>query len=406
MKILLIVIIGLTIWIAPIACANDTPNHSFETPFPSSTLEPVEKVSTPNLIAAEATVKIVISVEDEEYINSGVIVGDGHFAVTYAPEISADSTITEVKHVSSKAVTTGSIIYFDEIFGLALIRLTDDLGSSVEISQSVPNLGEKLIIGDFLPIGGEDLTVTRHSKLAGFEFGGLIMGFAGILGSGNAGGPVLNEKGQLIGIVAQGLREGESGSAMSLETFKYGLAEELVTYNEAVIGTELNYDLNLIGISAHVTKPPDWNVLAGLGYFDIRAPEFVVNKEDPSSNGYKLIGAINADSSAEETSEEVLNRAIAEFGDSFKLVPELVIPDQDGFDACVLLITINEYSRNAFERRGHVIPGAWLSHPGIYTGLCTGIGKVQRVIVFAESYDVADIIDEDGLFKKFNLVQR
>lgn len=404
MKILLTGVIGVTIWIALIACANDIPSRSPEIRYPSSTVGTIDEITNTYLAAEEATVKIEISTEDGEYISSGVVVGDGYFAVTYAPDISATPTSVDVTHISSKVVAAGSIIYIDEIFGLVLIRLTENLGRSIAISQSIPNLGEKLIIGDFLSIGGEDLTVVRYSTVAGFELNGLIMEFRGVVGSGNAGGPVLNEKGQLVGIVTHGLREEGSGGIMSPETFKYGLAEELVRYNESVTGNASNYELDLIGIPAYVTKPSDWSMFSGFGYFDIRAPELNDSSENPPFNGYKVIGVINADSSAEDTSEEVLNRAIAELGDAFKRVPEFIIPDQHGLDKCVLLMTVEEYSRTGFERRGHVIPGAWVSHPGIYTGLCTGVGKDQRVIVFAESLAVDDIVNIDGLFKKIALV--
>ena len=118
-----------------------------------------------------------------------------------------------------------------------------------------------------------------------------------------------------------------------------------------------------------------------------------------------MAGIINADSTDGETSEEVLERLVAEFGEGFKLVPEFVIPDKNGFDKCVLLMTVEEYARTAFERRGYVIPGGWVSDPGVYTGLCTGISKNQRVIIFAESHDVDDIINVDGLLKNIYLVR-
>ena len=269
----------------------------------------------------------------------------------------------------------------------------------------MPYLGDELIIGDFLPIEEEDLIVTRYSTIAGFEFDGLIMRFDGVVGSGNTGGPAINGKGQLVGIVTHGLDEKESGIVISPETFTYGLTEKLIKYGETVIGNVSKYELNLIGIPARVAKPLDWNILSGFGYFDIRPPEPTDNSDDPASNGYKVMGIINVDSSGVETSEEVLNRAIAEFGDAFERVPELVIPDQRGLDSCELLMTVKEYSRTAFEARGYLIPGGWVSSPGVYTGLCTGIAKDQQVLVFVESYDVYDIVNDDGLFKKIALGQ-
>ena len=402
--------LAIVIWVivgtALLACSIDTPNLAPKTGDTSQAKsETINKITNPYLVVKESTVKITISTAKDEYINSGVIVGDGHFVVTYAPVAADSSDRVQVTRVGSPLVTDGSIIYVDEIFDLALIHLTDVVGTPVEISQSMPNLGEELIIGDFIPIGGETLTATRYSTVAGFELNGIIIRFDGIFGSGNIGGPALNKKGQLVGIVTHGLGEGESGSLFSPETFKYGLAERLVKYNETITADGSRYGLNLIGIPAHVTKPSDWMMLTGFGYFDIRAPKRSGSSENVLSNGYKVLGILNANSPVGETSEAVLNRLITEFGKAFKRVPGSVIPTQPGFDKCELLMTINEYSRTAFERRGYVIPGGWVSHPGLYTGLCVGIGKGQRVVAFAESLNVDDIVHGDGLFEKIVLAQ-
>ena len=399
--------LAIVIWVivgtALLACS---PNLAPKTGDNSqATSETINKITDPYLVVKESTVKITISTAKDEYINSGVIVGDGHFVVTYAPVAADSSDRVQVTRVGSPLVTDGSIIYVDEIFDLALIHLTDVVGTPVEISQSMPNLGEELIIGDFIPIRGETLTATRYSTVAGFEFDGIIIRFDGIVGSGNIGGPALNKKGQLVGIVTHGLGEGESGALFSPEAFKYGLAEKLVRYNETITSDGSRHWLNLIGIPAHVTKPSDWMMLTSFGYFDIRAPKTSGSSENVLSNGYKVLGILNADSSVGETPEAVLNRLITEFGEAFERVTGFVIPTQPGFDKCELLMTINEYSRTAFERRGYVIPGGWVSHPGLYTGLCVGIGKGQRVVAFAESLNVDDIVHGDGLFEKIVLAQ-
>lgn len=402
----LAIVMGVIVGAALLACSTDTPNLAPKTgdTFQAKS-ETINKITNPYSVVKESTVKITISTAKDEYINSGVIVGDGHFVVTYAPVAADSSDRVQVTGVGSTLVTDGSIIYVDEIFDLALIHLTDVVGTPVEISQSMPNLREELIIGDFIPIRGETLTATRYSKIAGFELDGIIIRFDGIVGSGNIGGPALNKKGQLVGIVTHGLGVGESGALFSLEAFKYGLAEKLVKYNETITSDGSRHWLNLIGIPAHVTKPSDWMMLTGFGYFDIRAPKTSGSSENVLSNGYKVLGILNANSPVGETSEAVLNRLITEFGEAFERVPGSVIPTQPGFDKCELLMTINEYSRTAFERRGYVIPGGWVSHPGLYTGLCVGIGKGQRVVAFAESLNVDDIVHGDGLFEKIVLAQ-
>ena len=402
LSVALAVLMGILV----LACSSDTQNLIPKTgDISKDEVEIIDGITNPNSVVEESTVRITISTANDEYINSGVIVGDGQFVVTYAPVTVDSPNRVQVARIGSTLVSKGSIIYVDETFDLALIHLTDELGTPVEISQSMPNLGEGLTIGDFIPIRGDALTATRHSTVAGFELDGLIIRFEGIAGIGNIGGPALNKKGQLVGIVTHGLAEGESGALFSTETFKFGLAKELVEYNETTTADGSRYGLNLIGIPAHVTKPSDWTMLTGFGYFDIRAPEKSGNNRDVPSNGYKVAGIVRADSSVGETSGLVLNRLITEFGGAFERVPELVIPVPRGFDKCELLMTISEYSKTAFERRGHVIPGGWVSRPGLYTGLCVGIGEGQHVVAFAESLDVGDIVHGGGLFEMIVLAQ-
>ncbi len=85
------------------------------------------------------------------------------------------------------------------------------LSKGVKLARRAPTWGDDVwVIGH--PLGSYDFSITRgivsHPKRDGGLFGGLWMQHdAGQIG-GNSGGPVLNKRGQLVGIVSFGIIQG------------------------------------------------------------------------------------------------------------------------------------------------------------------------------------------------------
>lgn len=366
---------------------------------------PVTNVNDPYLIVQESTVKISYPTAFGEVWGSGVVVGDGNFVVTNAHVVEDTSGDVEVAHyqeVGPRTVTDGSIIYTDEFFDLALIRLADPLGKPVNPSFGTPKLGEELVIGGFPFIGGETLTATSGT-VAGFELDGAIIKFDGEIGEGNSGGPALNTKGQLVGIVTYSSADeagGNLGMMFSNDTFFYGLVNELLGYNETSIPSGTRYGLKVIGIPAYVSKPADWTLHAHLNYVHISAPNTSMNPDGSLTDDYKSVGVLMPNSLPGESSDTILNRLVTEFGDSLQVIDEPSITTPLGFEECKLLKTVKEFSETAFGRRGYVHAGGWFSHRGLYTAFCVGTSGEKNLIIFAESSDVNDIADENGLLSK------
>jgi len=407
----LIVHVLLSIVVLMALACTTTPGRFLRPSEPTPNIDAtVEARSDPYSVVQESTVKISYSTAAGEYHGSGVVVGDGHFVVTNAHVVSdalGDVEVAHYQEVGPRVVTYGSIVYVDEFVDLALIRLAAPLGPPVNISFGTPELGEDLVIGGFPAIGGETLTATTGT-VAGFDFDGLIIKFDGEIGQGNSGGPALNKKGQLVGIVTYGYSDesaGNLGMMFSTRAFYYGLAEELVKYTEIPSATGTRYGLKAIGIPAYVAKPSEWSLTAGLNYFHIAAPDLSTNSETQLTDDYKVVGIFVANSFPGESPEAILNRLVTEFGESFQRIPESAIPPLLGFDDCELLKTVNEYSETPFTRRGYVYPGSWFSHSGLYTAFCVGISDGQKLIAFAESPDKNDILYESGLLSKISLTQ-
>jgi len=367
--------------------------------------EPTPDIIDPYSAIQESTVKISYLTAYGEVWGSGVIVGDGNFVVTNAHVVndaSGDVDVTHYQEVGPRTVTNGSIIYIDDFFDLALIRLADPLGSPVNASFGTPKLGEALVIGGFPAIGGETFTATSGT-VAGFELDGAIIKFDGEIGEGNSGGPALNTKGQLVGIVTYSSADeggGNLGMMFSNDTFSYGLVNELLRYNETSSPSGTQYGLKVIGIPAYVSKPADWTLHAHLNYAHIAAPNTSMNSDNSLAEDYKVVGILMANSLPGESSGSILNRLITEFGDSFQVIDEPSIPTPSGFEECQLTKTVQEYSETAFTRRGYVHAAGWFSHRGLYTAFCVGTSEEKNLIIFAESPDLDDIVHENGLLSK------
>ena len=95
LSVVLTVLIGILV----LACSSDIRDETPKTRDASKEKSEIINGNTnANSIAEESTVKITISTADDEYVNSGVIVGDGRFVVTYAP-ITVDSSHLSLIHI-------------------------------------------------------------------------------------------------------------------------------------------------------------------------------------------------------------------------------------------------------------------------------------------------------------------
>jgi len=376
---------------------------------PEPTVDPAPRTNDPYSVVQKSTVKVSYSTGAGEHYGSGVVVGDGQFVVTNAHVVYDALGGVEVAHypeVGPRVVTDGSIIYVDEFVDLALIRLRDPLGPPVTASFGTPKLGEDLVIGGFPSIGGETLTATAGT-VAGFQQDGLIIKFDGEIGRGNSGGPVLNTKGQLVGIVTYGRSDesaGNLGMMFSTEAFYYGLAEELLRFDETSSITGERYGLKAIGIPAYVDKPSEWILTVGLNYLDM-APASNTYSGSQLTDDYKVVGVFVANSLPGESSAATLNRLLTEFGESFERIPEPALYTPSGFDKCELIKALKEYSEPSFTRRGYVFPSGWFSHLGLYTVFCVGTSDGQKLIAYAESADKDDFLHESWLLSKISLAR-
>ena len=138
----------------------------------------------PYQVIQQSVVKIISNTRRGNSQGSGVVVGRGDHVITNAHVI--DSAIGNIRvsfhpEGGPPVATNGQVVFSGEDIDLALIKLDSPLGEPIEVSRSLPSLGETLILGGFPEIGGETLTATKGT-VAGFDYDGAVIKFDGAIG--------------------------------------------------------------------------------------------------------------------------------------------------------------------------------------------------------------------------------
>ena len=193
---------------------------------PSTTTSPmispvIPSTSTPSLlITSETPLGAVVNVTlgppgDECSGGSGVLVGDGTYVLTnehvITPERgdppSCDSIfigITSSPSQPPSQIFQAEVIDADPLRDLALLRLIDATSQKLPVLKPryevLPIDSAVRVIG-YPGVGGATITLTR-GQIAGYldDEGGQFYKVDIVLNRGNSGGPMIDEKGNLVGI--------------------------------------------------------------------------------------------------------------------------------------------------------------------------------------------------------------
>ena len=352
----------------------------------------------PYQVIQQSVVKITTNTRGGTPQGSGVVVGRGDHVITNAHVI--EGAVGNIKvsfhpEGGPPEVTNGEVVFSSEYIDLALIKLEDPLGEPIEVSRSLPALGDTLVLGGFPGIGGETLTATKGT-VAGFAANGAVIKFDGQIGHGSSGGPAVNEEGKMVGI-ATGLSGESSGGNLGLllsipmvgQTLARALLED--SHDEANRNGS-RYLLGIVGIPAVATVPDGWDFVANFGYFDMRAPGTATTG---LNQDYHVVGIFTRDLLPDESPEAILDRIVAESQGGFEIVPDSQIKPPDGFSQCALLYSDTRFEMSPFEARGSVIGNSWVSVAGLHTRFCVGQTATKTVIGYVESPS-REVSVEDG----------
>ncbi len=194
-----------------------TTTSSSSLPSPSTTTiqtDLADGLNSSDTDVALSTAFVLIANDDDEICagGSGAFVGDGSYVVTNEHVISTADLSSECSWLwvgfgADPATEPDSwfaakVLWSDYDLDLAILSLDDfQVGQTrpLQIRYDQLKLGDEISVFGFPSIGGDTLTLTK-GIISGFDN---IEGFykvSAVLNSGNSGGPVLDSKGNLIGI--------------------------------------------------------------------------------------------------------------------------------------------------------------------------------------------------------------
>lgn len=157
--------------------------------------------------AQSGVVMIVVSSADRVVgSGSGVVIHDRLHVITNLHVVAGGDTYDVILAPPGKAriSTRGVVVDSDKVRDIAVLRLQNELGSPIQISGSLPLLGDSLTIAGYPGVGGDTLTITKGS-VAGFldqedGLGNSWIKTDAVINHGNSGGAALDSSGRLVGI--------------------------------------------------------------------------------------------------------------------------------------------------------------------------------------------------------------
>ena len=209
-----------------------------------------------------------------ESVGSGVCVAKGGYVVTNSHVVNDCDKI--YLYLSDKTTTTAELIYEDTVLDLAILK------SSVNLPYLNLGNSDELEVGQDILAVGTPLSLTftkgiisamnRTLKVGGSNGEGYMQNLIqhdASLNPGNSGGPLINSKGEVVGINTLKINSGEGiGFAIPSKSFKTLL-------NSFV--NKINYKKPYLGVYGYDNEIANYN-----GKSDIENGFFVIDIADSS----------------------------------------------------------------------------------------------------------------------------
>lgn len=155
----------------------------------------------------ERVAPAVVVVNCKPSVGSGFAIGDGRTIVTNAHVVSGKA---ENILVTAKNPQKGELIAFDSTIDVAIIRVKYPIPSALKFADQEPKVGSKIaVIGS--PLGILDRSLSE-GIVSGLRSGGdrNLIQFTAPVSKGSSGSPLINLRGEVIGVVSFGLAVGQS----------------------------------------------------------------------------------------------------------------------------------------------------------------------------------------------------
>lgn len=168
------------------------------------------KNSAEKLLDVSVTIELYDSYDKVISIGSGVFVRTNYVATNFHV-IDNDYQYIKIKRNSDNNEFEGEIYKLDTQHDVAILKTTFFCEKPVQISKSQPTIGEDILVAGS-PIGLEG-TISKGivSAIRKFEpYNYELIQISAPISKGSSGGPVVNEKGELIGITVSYIQGGQN----------------------------------------------------------------------------------------------------------------------------------------------------------------------------------------------------
>jgi len=228
-----------------------------------------------------ATVVVVAAVGSDTALGSGFIVSPSGVVVTAAHVVDGASSVS-IRTASGQAYDVTGVYVIDRSLDFALLKFPSRASPSLRLGNSDSVIAGQRVLAIGAPLGLETtITDGLVSAIRNGETRNLLQ-ISVPVSHGSSGGPVLNEKGQVIGIVLSGVRSdlGENlnfalpinyvreALATSARTDPVSVAEAVtVTLGERQVTTSPNSVVTPSRVNDSLTI--DWSSLDGVSAYSV-----------------------------------------------------------------------------------------------------------------------------------------
>ncbi len=210
-----------------------------------------EEADVPQIASSISPAVVAITGESEygESVGSGVCVASGGYILTNSHVISDADTIT--LHLSDSTTTPARVVYNDSVLDFAILKSSRGMpylsladSDDIEVGEDILAVGTPLSLTlTHTFTKGIVSAVNRTLKVSSTEGSGYMQNLIqhdASLNPGNSGGPLINSRGEVVGINTLKISGGEGiGFAIPTKSFRSLLSNFV---------TNINYQVPYLGV--------------------------------------------------------------------------------------------------------------------------------------------------------------
>ena len=232
---------------------------------PKQKVEILSSKQIQDLVAPSVVILNVLNDSGQKIVEaSGFIISSTGIIVTCSHVIQDAFEVEIILHNGDKVKAEG-LLYKEPLFDIALVKIPGAMYPFLKIAPEIPKMGTKIY--SYGNSAGTGLTISEGLISSDYDSTTKLLKFNAPVSPGNSGGPLIEENGEVVGIVSQQL---VGGVPNSLQLINYA-------YTSTLLATiDLN-TLKLKSLQEEATQEDDKDTIIMIMPFDTRLfPNFLV----------------------------------------------------------------------------------------------------------------------------------